>query len=158
MQRFKYSILAAAGILVLSGVLIAIGPTRVMAALGYTPVRDVDNPGRQPFSINLSIPAAGVPPTFPVPAGKRLVITHVDAICFDTMPDTIAIRSTVNAGFSEIGLGFSKIDAPAGFTHYRANEQVMGFADPGTSVAVLFFAFGNGSARVNIHGYYVDVP
>jgi hypothetical protein len=157
MKRLQTSLFAAAGILILALVLTAIGPKQVMAAIGFTPVRDVDNPGRQPFSINLTV-SQGMSSTFPIPAGKRLVITHVDAFT-DNLPDTIAIRSTVNGGFSEIGVGFSRIDTPAGFVHYRANEQVMGFADPGTSVSVSYFTFSFGvSARVNIHGYFVDVP
>ena len=81
MNRFKYSLLAAAGILVLAFVLTAIGPKRVMAALGYTPVRDVDQPARQPFGINRSVTVAGgtfaAGTSFAVPAGKRLVIEQV---------------------------------------------------------------------------------
>ena len=78
MNRFKYSILAAAGILILALVLTAIGPKRVMAALGYTPVRDVDNVGRQPFTIDVAVPSDDSR-SFTVPAGKRLVITTLGA-------------------------------------------------------------------------------
>ena len=55
MPRFKYSLLAAVGILILAFVLTVIGPKRVMAALGFTPVRNVDNPDRAPFQDSFSL-------------------------------------------------------------------------------------------------------
>jgi hypothetical protein len=122
-------------------------------------IRDAENPGRQPFSVNLSIAGPGSS-SFPVPANKRLVITHVNAFCqTPTVPDTIAIQGTANGVLSELLVPFSITTGPTATNRY-AVQQVMGFADPGTSVTVTFFVFGGstGNARVNIHGYFVDVP
>ena len=74
MQRFKVSILAAAGLLVLAGVMTVIGPKRVMAALGYTPVRDIDYAARQPLLVQLD---TTYHPIYRVPVKQRLVIEFV---------------------------------------------------------------------------------
>lgn len=74
MPRFKYSMIAAAGILVLVFVLSVIGPKRVMAALGYTPVRDVDFAARQPILVSLN---TTYKPVHTIPSDKRLVIEFV---------------------------------------------------------------------------------
>src|SRR5205823_4966094 len=103
MPRFKYSLLAAAGILILALVMTALGPKRVMAALGYTPVRDVDNPARATFQDSFSLEidpghssdknesfAVNIPPNTrlaidhinvlgELPVGQRLVGVNVDA-------------------------------------------------------------------------------
>ena len=64
MKRLQYSLLAAAGILILAFVLTAVGPKRVMAALGFTPVRDVDQAARQPFSATANLAIAASTGTF----------------------------------------------------------------------------------------------
>lgn len=87
MKRFKYSLCAAAGILILALVLSAVGPHRVMAALGYTPVRDVDFAARQPVLVTLFSPGGSFGwNSYTIPANKRLVIEFV------------AIDATVNNG------------------------------------------------------------
>ena len=121
-------------------------------------IRDAENPGRQPFSIKLSVPASGLV-NFTVPADKRLVITHVDAaVTLPTVPDAIAILSTADGADSELVVPFSIATGPTSSNRY-AVQQVMGFADPGSSVVVDFFVFagGTGNALVNIHGYFVDI-
>jgi hypothetical protein len=90
MNRFKYSLLAAAGILTLAFILTAIGPKRVMAALGYTPVRDIDVYARQPVLVALSSNGSVF---YDVPAKKRLVI---EFISFDS--------ETFGGGIYGIGL------------------------------------------------------
>jgi hypothetical protein len=117
-------------------------------------VRDEQNPGRQPFSY-----VATVGPNsqlfFTVPTDKRLVMTYVDARSYGS-PDIITIYSKVNSQPTLVRVPFSVSTSPD--RHY-ANQQILGFADPGTMVGVYYFAFGSDlGAEVNIHGYYVDVP
>src|SRR5215218_1053810 len=95
MKRLQYSLLAAAGVLLLALVLTAIGPKRVMAALGFTPVRDVDGPAMQPVQFVL---APGVE-SFQVPAGKRLVIDQISGEVNITPANVVvdvSIRTVVN--------------------------------------------------------------
>jgi hypothetical protein len=156
MQRLQYSLLAAAGILILAFVLNLVGPKRVMAALGYTPIREVNAPGRQPFSIRLDVPTMGAIPggTFPVPANKRLVITYIDSTAVGDAAVRLVVNSSVNGLDSGISIPFST--ARGGLA--SLNQQVMGFADPGTTVSVFYISTAADQARVNLHGYYVDVP
>ena len=162
MQRLKLSLLAAAGILVLVFELSVIGPKRVMAVLGYTPVRDVNAPGRQPFSYRASISAGGSVGSFVVPAGKRLVMEYVDAFVspLTKLGDALSIRSTVNGQPSELLVPFltSTTSGPGPFFNHYAVQHIVGNADPGTTVTVTFFTWTADSATVNIHGYYLDVP
>ena len=154
MQRFKYSILAAVGILVLSSVLIAIGPKRVMAALGYTPVRDVDGPARQPFSIQPDV-TAGTAFNYTVPNNKRLVVTYVDSGEAGSTALDVELVTTVNGQPSETIVPYGTV--VAGF-HY-ANQEVTAYADPGTTMRVYYATTGGTpTARINVHGYFVDVP
>ena len=155
MQRFKYCLWAAAGILILAGVLALIGPKRAMAALGFTPVRDVDGSGRQPFSVSVSVPRAQLTTVFNVPAHKRLIITYVDAFTVASSVDDIEVYSTVNGISTRLFVPFTATPFPN--DHY-ASQQVMGFADEGTPVNVEYFGSAGSNAGVDINGYFVDVP
>jgi hypothetical protein len=72
--------MVAVGLLLLGGMM-SFGPDRVLAAIGFTPVRDVTNPALQPFhqGLLLSTPNGllGAKGSFTVPVGKRLVIEFV---------------------------------------------------------------------------------
>ena len=156
MSKFKASLLAALGLLILTGVISVIGPQRALAMIGFTPVREVDSPGRQPFSIALS--ATFNDKTFNVPSNKRLIITYVDAITpAENAAQAINILSKVTGGNSALTLPFTT--DRAGFSFL--SQQVMGFADPETTVIVNFNSIGtppNRTATVNIHGYYINLP
>lgn len=156
MKRLQLSLVAAASVLILSFVLSAIGPKRVMAALGYTPVRDVDNPGRQPFALSVQIDTNIRIYSFSVPAGKRLVITHVAS---DTAAGRagLYVTSSVNGADSILTIPFRERTNADPFEYY-ASEQVMDFADAGTAVFIHFFGSGGTVVNVNLTGYYVDVP
>lgn len=159
MTKFKASVLAVMGLLLVTIVISLIGPERALAAIGFTPVRDVDNPGRQPFSAHLDFGANFPNPArFNVPSRKRLVITYVDARAEDAvLADAIEIRSTVNGQTSSLLPPFATERATA---IYLA-QPVMGFADPETEVSVTYLVAGISNrpgASVNIHGYYNDIP
>ena len=166
MQRFKYSILAAAGILVLSSVLIAIGPKRVMAALGYTPVRDVDR--RQPYQAGaFAFPPAGTfggSVTLPaVPAGKRLVIEYV------SISGTVNIGQNVLEGrldFGGAGGDFHAVSMPFQGqspirNYYVGSERVQMFVDAGNPPTLHVERSHNTdpwTIHASVAGYLVDVP
>ncbi len=149
MNRFKVSILAATGLLILAFVLTAIGPKRVMAALGFTPVREVNSPGRQPFAVRLVVQSNS---TFTVPAGKRLVITTVSAATVGT--DTfIGINTAVNGVTSDLFIPYT---SKGGDSFVNLAGEALAHADPGTTITVS--QFGPDVAIAAVHGYYVDVP
>src|SRR5262249_17436850 len=149
-------LLAALGLLILTGVISLIGPKRALAAIGFTPVRDVDNPGRQPFSLLVELGGGSPnPQQIALPNnGKRLVITYVDSRSFADNPEAIEIQSTVNGVSSRLILPFTIFKGET----ILFSQPVMGFADPGTILRVLHTNGGNDFAQVNIHGYYNDVP
>lgn len=128
MRWFKQSLLAAAGILVLALVVGTISPKRVMAALGFTPVRDVDQPARNPHQDGFGFATANSITTevdlSTVPNGKQLVIEYISA------------TASVPAGQS----GFFFIQTKAGgVTANHTVPVVQSFADaafPGSSLLV----------------------
>ncbi len=169
MQRFKYSMLAAAGLLILALVLTAIGPKRVMAALGYTPVRDVDNPASNPHGDGIAdtITSGITTQVFfrAVPAGKRFVIEHVTAtasvpngqtgfIFIDTRSGGINVRLVipVNQQFADSVFPGSDL--------LVTGQAVRFYADPGTFPSISFrrsSSSGSASFQAFISGYYVNL-
>ena len=155
MKRFKYSILAAAGVLILALIITAIGPKRVMAALGYTPVRDVDNPGRHPFQIGL---ASFNSFRFTVPAGKRLVIENVSGNAFSFgVFRWVGLLSTAGGAFTSHLIPVTSAGlAGSGANTYTFGQVTTIYADPETDV------FCNGSddglGFVAVSGHLVDLP
>lgn len=137
------------------------------------PVRDVDNPARQPFDgfINVSIPD-GFDFGFAeldyraVPDGKRLVIEHVSALT--SLPGgqkVIDIQlDTFRHGFAWLGADFKV--TTEGFDRFITSQPVRLYADSGAtvgrapvSVQVRRGGFaGSGQSFVSIRGYVVDVP
>ena len=158
MHRFKVSLLAAAGVLVLAFVLNVVGPKRVMAALGYTPVRDITNPALQPVQFFLS-------ERFPysVPMGKRLVIEHASADIFEptgSFMSSLAINTNL-AG--QAGLHFLPKTFMASYAtgeEWAVAQPLRLYADPGTQVraALIGTNVNQISVFLEISGYLVDIP
>lgn len=157
MKHFNYSLLAAAGILVLAFVLTAAGPKRVMAALGYTPVRDIDNPGRQPFAAGLLMSGEGGT-YFVAPPGKRVVITDVSAMAVGAANDYLEIQTDVTVTGNPSRTTYFDIPYSTRGTRSFANANgvALAQADPNSFVAI--YNHGPSNGQVNIHGYLVDVP
>src|ERR1700722_9313480 len=84
MVKFRNTILAALGLIVLNTVIVlyttktghAGSPVPVVQVTGTTSTEEVNNPDFQPFVDEL-FPASGFPESFTVPAGKRLCIDYV---------------------------------------------------------------------------------
>lgn len=169
MNRFKYSLYAAAGILVLASVITAVSPQRVMAALGFTPVRDVDQPARQPRQDGFGFAIANGITTqvslSAVPAGKRLVIESFSADASVPSGQTGFFFITTTAG------GVSAIHtvpvvqafADAAFPGSDAlvtAQSIRIYADPGTTPSVSFrrsSSAGGAFCSAFISGYFVDL-
>lgn len=118
------------------------------------PVREVDNPNRVPFQIELTREES----EFEVPAGKRLVIEHVSG------------EYNTDAPRSFVSLGTTSGDPPLFVEHHFVPEVTgtfNGFSDHLFSLAARLYAnpgtvvraFGGGatSLSVAISGYLVDV-
>lgn len=91
MRRFKASLLAACGLLILAAVRGAIGPKRALAALGFTPVRDVDGAARQPFTVEGVVNGFFFKAFSGPGTNKRLMITAVTAIAGDARDEDIDV-------------------------------------------------------------------
>lgn len=139
------------------------------------PVRDVDNPARQPIQANI----IEVPPQIPnpilftVPAGKRMVIEYVSAdIRANTQCATApqyALRTTtggvaLNHFFQSEFTGTLGAAANEATRAYGLSQQTRIYADPNTTVTldIRTDAFPSCAFMVNdgihVSGYLVDVP
>jgi len=170
MNRLKYSLFAATGVLVLAFILTIVGPKRVMATLGFTPVRDVDQPARQPFATTelFSFSDVGITHLVTVPPNKRLVI------------EAVSYRGSVLSGqrlqvFFEVTTGGNTVIdylVPTFVSSFKDLGLVRDlfsdahptrlYADPGTDVVCLAERFGttsgNGKVSASITGHFVDLP
>ena len=140
------------------------------------PVRDVDNPARQPFTFRSAGLAFGgganTSASFVAPAGKRLVVEQVSVAIFLREPSanqnaTFNVRTTVagtETAYSAVGGDFGTfvgVSGPVQF--FRLSSQMRSYADPETTVSIDVSLLrlsnsSNDSATVNLSGYLVDVP
>jgi hypothetical protein len=140
------------------------------------PVRDVDNPARQPFTarIDVSIPdgrdlGVGTMDTAAVPEGKRLVIEHISAATSLPSGQKVAFfRVEITSSHSLTRLGADLSATYGGKDQFITSQPVRLYVDRAagaagalTPVAVVVFRdgfAGDGFSIVNISGYLVDVP
>ena len=137
------------------------------------PVRDVDNPALQPFqqefdNLFIANGSYGVQQTFPVPAGKRLIMEEVSLQCGVPIGDVpwVAIFADIHSpnGLvgTQINLQFPKLRSLANGDTFASTVPVIAYADGGTDVIVtLGNQSGNGTAGVcsiSIVGHFVDMP
>ncbi len=170
LERFKVAICAAIGILTLACVITVVTPKRVLAALGYTPVRDVDQPARAPYSGGFGfLVANGTTSTTSlgvVPAGKRLVIEYFsgsgEVPTGQTAYFYISTTAGGTGGSHSVPVTQKFADAAfAGSDALVAAQPLRLYADPGTNVEVGFrrsSANGGAFCSAFISGYYVTLP
>jgi hypothetical protein len=126
-------------------------------AANPVPTVATDNPASQPFQTRV-FPSANQFVSFQVPAGKRLVITDIQAFAFgnsSTLTD-LELFSSTQGGSAGLLLPFGTNRNGLLF----AGRQVTVFADPGTTVFVGVDdtnSQDNAGINVDIHGYYVNV-
>jgi len=136
------------------------------------PVRDVDNPARQPFQAGGFAPFSAnetnvIVNIATVPTGKRLVIEHVSVSC--SLPtgqkmveaDLEVVLSNQTTYPNNLRVSAQGSDASGTHDLSIASEQVRLYADPGTPVRCFVdrdsFS-GSGDVQCSISGYLVDVP
>ncbi len=128
------------------------GGTVNVANSASSPVfaRDVDNAARQPFQKNLCIPisgaflpfCSGIPDSFVVPDGKRLVIEQVAGDCLQqsgTQVVEISLRTQVGSDLVPYAFPLQPpptFSAPSGLYATSLNHLIRIYADPGTTVDI----------------------
>ncbi len=132
------------------------------------PIRDVDNPARQPFQWPFAwFVAPGLAgefsPSITVPAGKCLVIETVSAQAVADVSTFMRLRilTTANGQLVAHFIDVENRGTAGGLINFHGTHAVRIYADPGTTVR---FGAGRGDTSgyvdVNaaISGYFVDVP
>jgi hypothetical protein len=187
MYKFKNSLFACAGVLVLIGVVSLVSPLTghgqtetVSSVKPVLPVRDVDNPARQPFShtfgfiSSIGSATGTVSPEsqgpFTVPAGKRLVIEDASAQVLLPVGQraqvVLTVRDPAPVATSRITrpltltFQLTTLDIPARDV-FVAGEPVRMYLEPGERLAAFFVRSGtndSGVAQVYVQGYFVDLP
>jgi hypothetical protein len=152
-----------------------------IAAHAQNPVRDVDNPARQPFQVNLSDRIVSELSDAPlelavVPQGKRLVIEHASVRgLFGAETAGGDIPSIIEIGVVTLQNGVpaehqlvptivksnaeqNRVDV------FVASQPMRAYADPGTTVSlrvsVITEGDGSGNAllrNIALSGYFVDI-
>jgi len=181
-KNFKTYLLAAAGIGIVSLTLSLTNTGRVLAenikpllvtvvndSTTPVPVRDIDNPARQPFQIEQIATIRNAESSWAefvaVPIGKRLVIEYVSvfiALPAGQKPTLVGVATTLNqigAGHS-FGAMFLAADI-VGRDVFNISQQTRLYSDPGAS-SVNFFVERNassGEAEIffSVSGYLVDL-
>ena len=129
---------------------------------GPVPVRDVDNPARQPFTFQQDIE---IPPnviggvSFTVPANKRLVIEQVSVRDLEDRAAESEVEAELHT--STGGQEFRYYFAATPSVYWVASSQVRCYADAETTVFVgVFRDPGVFAAEVefNVSGYLVNIP
>jgi hypothetical protein len=123
------------------------------------PVRDVDNPARQPVQFKL-----GATDSYTVPNGKRLVIEYVSAEIFSFSSCTLTVarlKTTAGGVEQEHQFYLQLVGTNVTNRYYAANQQTRLYADPNTEVvpgsALVCSGFNQIQSTV-ISGYLVDLP
>ena len=168
MQKRKYYyVIVAVGLLLLGGMM-SFGPKKVLAAIGFTPVREVDNPVRNPyqqaFFVFMAAGESGMDVDLaPVPAGKRLVIEYVSIRARLASDQTLFMVLGTTAG----GAGANhSIPVSQTFATFINSFRVVGgetlriYADPGTTPFLSVDrnnTVGGMDGIVTVSGYYVTL-
>ena len=159
--------------------LLLAGTTTSKAQTGTVPVRDTDNPARQPFQIQLVNQTVNANTPIPiqlvnVPLGKRLVIEFatIGVLVFPTPEKQSLVQADLQTQINGVAadhvLTLTKTpELPASTAEsFQATLPVRVYADPGTAVALrVVFTSNSKNSEVNqaivnrfsISGYFVDL-
>ena len=132
------------------------------------PVRDVDNPARQPFQTNLQFflqdGSFGDQQSFAVPANKRLVIEYISADSGVPVGQLarIGVYTSLNNLFTLHYVVTNRLGTVGnGDDEFVAGQPTTIYADPGTQVFVGFTKnAGQGFANcsITLSGHLVNLP
>jgi hypothetical protein len=140
----------------------------VSAHADVVDVRDVENPARTPFVVNVIVdiePAERPKELGVVPAGKRAVIEFISMQCGTVPPDTIRVVQfffPLSSNFIHYFLPISQQGGPGDFLQqsWVAGQVVRIYADAGPiSLAVGHSSQNPGTSgcEVSISGHTIDV-
>ncbi len=134
------------------------------------PVRDVENPARQPVQFGLCTEQGGAVTCFyntlgsfsdsyTVPHGKRLVIEYIGGHC-GIAPETtyyeLAVETTVGGNLGHYGIPCMPAAGDSNSPNRTAGQQTRIYADPDTTVRLrLHSDFGD--ATVFLSGYTITI-
>jgi hypothetical protein len=127
---------------------------------GVVTVRSLDEPGRSPYQeqINFILCQQSSNAFSEVPAGKRLVITHVSA----------SLTVPLDGGISMLRLSVDEFKVGQFLTahlfpnntlqqYYAVNEDVLAYAEAGDTPAFSYSGRCGGGAAVTLSGYFIDL-
>jgi hypothetical protein len=138
-----------------------------------TPMRDVDNPARQPVNFDvflnlfLNTPSATFlqDSSITVPAGKRLVIEtiSIDTTVGTGQRPTARLESLAGGKFANHIFPQTKAGSDAFSDYYQGLYSLRLYADPNTSITLVAARDSagttvNGQIVFHITGYYVNLP
>ena len=132
---------------------------------GVALMRDVDNPARQPFRGNFGLgmvdSQASHQQDFTVPVGKRLVVEFASGMC--QLPTGQKCRFVVTDSLSGVNIELvsNAQGSFAGADVFVAAQTLRHYVEPEANLIVYVSrdpATGTGAARMDVIGYYVDVP
>jgi hypothetical protein len=188
MYNFKKSLLALISLSILIVIVAALGaapglgqgrsgtpPARdinvVNTADNPVPVRDVDNPVRQPFSSTIfrdfSNEVTADIPVITVPAGKRLVIEHASARSNFPANDLVSAELLYPAPTGNLVHEFLVIHRQGtdsfGNRVFTASEELRAYIAQGETLRFVVSRDSSGASVVNavgvtVSGYFVDLP
>ena len=117
--------------------------------------KSVDEPGRSPYTSRvLDICRAGCVLNFtPVPAGFRLVVTHVAVGFTSTLLSKYVYLQSGNDTFSAF---FLPVPNPAGDDYFITSTPVTYYVEPGVTPQMV--VPGTATATATIVGYLVAIP
>src|SRR5258708_3199067 len=172
MRNPKHYLLTAGFISAALAAAVLLAPRVVQSQVYSTPMRDVDNPARQPISIQPPINVnAGAENGFAngayqVPLGKRLVISYIGynggIPATGKIPFVIAVTAgTTSRATAPFTIGSAFVDNP-NVRGASVSQAVYMFGNPGDQIDVGVYTDGGTSSAsfstITINGYLVNLP
>ena len=168
MNRWKCCLYAALAVSALS-VAGVFGAKPLMAQVRAALIQNVDEPGRNPYQETQFATCAGQNCNFtfePVPAGKRLVLTHVNGyvdVKGGTFPNSYLQSSFGGSQYATVFIPGEKGTVFSNSTRIVYNANVQAYFGPGEQPSAAYLLFStpdlfNGGALLSLTGYYVSLP
>jgi hypothetical protein len=143
----------------LSIILSAAGPAAAQPIKAAV-VKNVDEPGRVPHSVNFNCSAQNVvnciSPGPAIPTGKRFVVQFVSAY-FETPNPGLGYMTIIKSTGLLAALPATSGGLLNGLTRYTISQSITGFIDAGQTWEVNLYFGANASASLVITGYLVDL-
>lgn len=131
------------------------------SASSPVPVRDVENPAREPFSASLNCSntiSNGCAGSVSVPAGKRMVVEFVSGRVSVGSGNELTSVLIVTGGKEHFLLAHKSPATPTSGTRFDVSQPLRLYSDPGGDVSLHVEISGIGASTLigRISGYLVD--